>query len=32
MTDWQGHEPDVLNKMLESLARLREEGRDVIYD
>ena len=32
VTDWQGHEPDVLNAMLESLARLREEGRDVIYD
>ncbi|MDT7572233.1 MAG: hypothetical protein QOE05_2407 [Actinomycetota bacterium] len=32
VTDWQGHEPDVLNTMLESLARLRAEGRDVIYD
>jgi rifampin ADP-ribosylating transferase len=32
VVDWQGHDPDVLNNMLESLARLRAEGRDVIYD
>jgi rifampin ADP-ribosylating transferase len=32
VTDWQGHQPDVLTGMLESLARLRAEGRDVIYD
>jgi hypothetical protein len=29
---WEGHAPEVLAGMLESLARLREEGRDVIYD
>ena len=32
VVDWPGHEPEVLNGMLESLARLREEGRDVIED
>lgn len=32
VTDWQGHEPDVLKGMLESLARLREQGLDVIED
>jgi rifampin ADP-ribosylating transferase len=32
VADWQGHPPEVLNTMLESLARLRAEGRDVIYD
>jgi rifampin ADP-ribosylating transferase len=32
VADWQGHEPEVLNNMLTSLARLRAEGRDVIYD
>ncbi|RKS75642.1 rifampin ADP-ribosylating transferase [Motilibacter peucedani] len=30
--DWQGHEPDVLQGMLDGLARLRAEGRDVILD
>lgn len=30
--DWQGHDPDVLNTMLEHLARLREQGLDVIDD
>ena len=32
VVDWQGHEPDVLQAMLDSLARLREEGRDLIDD
>jgi rifampin ADP-ribosylating transferase len=30
--DWPGHEPDVLNRMLESLAALRAQGLDVIED
>jgi rifampin ADP-ribosylating transferase len=30
--DWEGHPPEVLNQMLESLAVLRAEGRDVIED
>ena len=30
--DWPGHEPEVLNQMLENLARLREQGLDVIED
>jgi hypothetical protein len=30
--DWQGHEPEVLQTMLDSLARLREQGLDVIED
>lgn len=29
---WQGHDVAVLNGMLESLRRLREQGRDVIED
>ena len=32
VNDWQGHDPDVLNTMLEHLARLREQGLDVIDD
>lgn len=32
VTDWPGHEPEVLNAMLESLAKLRAEGRDLIED
>ena len=32
VTDWQGHEPEVLQKMLDSLAVLRAEGRDLIED
>jgi rifampin ADP-ribosylating transferase len=32
VVDWQGHEPEVLSKMLESLAVLREQGRDLIED
>lgn len=30
--DWEGHDPAVLNHMLESLALLREQGRNVIED
>ena len=30
--DWAGHAPEVLQGMLEGLARLREQGRDVIED
>ncbi len=30
--DWPGHEPEVLLAMLDSLARLREQGLDVIED
>jgi hypothetical protein len=30
--DWEGHAPEVLNAMLDSLARLREQGLDVIVD
>jgi hypothetical protein len=30
--DWEGHSPDVLQGMLDGLARLRAEGRDVIED
>jgi hypothetical protein len=30
--DWQGHSPEVLQKMLEHLAQLREQGLDVIED
>jgi hypothetical protein len=30
--DWQGHPPEVLAGMLASLARLREQGLDVIDD
>jgi rifampin ADP-ribosylating transferase len=30
--DWEGHAPEVLNQMLESLDVLRAEGRDVIED
>lgn len=29
---WQGHDPEVLNAMLESLAQLRAQGRDLIED
>ncbi|MFC5379341.1 NAD(+)--rifampin ADP-ribosyltransferase [Aquipuribacter nitratireducens] len=32
VTDWQGHDPEVLQGMLDSLARLRAEGRDIIED
>jgi rifampin ADP-ribosylating transferase len=30
--DWVGHDPEVLKGMLDSLATLREQGRDVIED
>ncbi|SDY24438.1 rifampin ADP-ribosylating transferase [Geodermatophilus africanus] len=30
--DWQGHDPEVLQGMLDSLARLRQQGLDVIED
>ena len=29
---WQGHEPEVLRGMLDGLAQLRLQGRDVIED
>ena len=32
VVDWQGHDPEVLNKMLDNLAQLRAEGKDVIED
>lgn len=32
VVDWEGHEPEVLQSMLDSLAALREQGRDVIED
>jgi hypothetical protein len=32
LVEWQGHDPEVLNHMLESLAVLREQGRDLIED
>jgi Rifampin ADP-ribosyl transferase len=30
--DWKGHEPAVLEEMLDGLAKLREQGLDVIED
>ena len=30
--DWEGHPPEVLQAMLDGLARLREQGLDVIED
>jgi hypothetical protein len=32
VSDWEGHSPDVLNGMLDNIARLREQGLDVIED
>jgi len=32
LDSWVGHDPEVLQGMLDSLARLREQGRDVIED
>lgn len=32
VVSWQGHDPEVLSKMLVSLALLREQGRDLIED
>jgi hypothetical protein len=30
--DWEGHAPEVLHAMLDNLAKLREQGLDVIED
>jgi rifampin ADP-ribosylating transferase len=30
--DWAGHDPEVLQRMLDGLTRLREQGLDVIED
>lgn len=30
--EWEGHDPEVLQGMLDGLAKLRAEGRDVILD
>lgn len=30
--DWEGHDPEVLRGMLDNLARLREQGLDLIED
>jgi hypothetical protein len=30
--DWEGHEPEVLKRMLDHLALMREQGLDVIQD
>ena len=32
LEDWEGHSPEVLQGMLDGLARLREQGLDVIED
>jgi hypothetical protein len=32
LTDWKGHEPQVLKDMLDRLALLREQGLDIIED
>ena len=32
LEDWEGHPPEVLQGMLDNLARLREQGLDVIED
>lgn len=32
VVDWPGHDPEVLTRMLDSLALLREQGLDVIED
>ena len=32
LLDWQGHDAEVLEQMLASLARLREQGLDLIED
>ena len=32
LEEWEGHDPAVLKRMLDSLARLREQGLDVIED
>lgn len=32
LTNWQGHDPDVLRDMLVHLSQLREQGLDIIED
>ncbi len=32
LEDWEGHPPEVVQRMLDGLAALREQGRDVIED
>lgn len=32
LEDWEGHDPEVLKGMLDSVAQLREQGLDVIED
>ncbi|GAB2938424.1 NAD(+)--rifampin ADP-ribosyltransferase [Rhodococcus aerolatus] len=32
LADWQEHPPDAVQRMLDGLARLRAEGRDLILD
>ena len=32
LDDWEGHPPEAVKSMLDSLARLREQGLDVIED
>ncbi len=32
LDNWEGHPPEVLKQMLDNLALLREQGRDVIED
>lgn len=32
VASWEGHPPEVLNAMLDNIARLREQGLDVIED
>ena len=32
LTSWEGHAPEVLQGMLDNIARLREQGLDVIED
>lgn len=32
VVDWEGHEPEVLQRMLDGLAAMQAEGRDTILD
>lgn len=32
LEEWEGHDPEVLNGMLDNLARLRAQGLDIIED
>jgi hypothetical protein len=32
LVEWEGHAPEVLKRMLDNLAQLREQGLDVIED